>query len=66
MVRDDLEKEDERTIEVESGSTVEDLLDSLEVEPQEVLVVRNGTIVTGRHELDEEDELKVMDVIAGG
>lgn len=42
------------------------MLEELEVEPQEVLVSRDGTILTGKHEVEEGDRLKVMDVIAGG
>jgi len=38
----------------------------LEVEPEEVLVARNGTIITSNHELEDGDEVRVMDVIAGG
>lgn len=36
------------------------------IERQEVLVSRNGTILTDNHELDDGDELEIVDVIAGG
>lgn len=66
FIRDDLEEEIERTVEVEKGTTVDVFLKSEGVEPQEVLVSRNGTIISGRHELEEGDTITVMDVIAGG
>ena len=66
FVRDDLEEETEELVEVEEGVTVSEFLESRGVERQEVLVARNGTIVTGSHELDEGDILEVFDVIAGG
>jgi len=45
---------------------VDDFLDSQGIEREEVLVSRNGTIISGKHKLEDGDELKVMDVIAGG
>ena len=66
MIRDDLEAREEKKLEVENGANVEDVLKALEVEPQEVLVSRDGTILTEKHEIEDGDTLKVMDVIAGG
>lgn len=66
FVRDDLEEETKEKIEIEEGATVSQLLDSRGVERQEVLVSRNGTIISGKHVLEEDDTVKVMDVIAGG
>ncbi|MFB6208887.1 MAG: MoaD/ThiS family protein [Candidatus Nanohaloarchaea archaeon] len=66
IVRDDLESEEERELEVDEGLNVEDLLDELEVESEEVLVARNGSIISSNHQLEEGDEIRVMDVIAGG
>lgn len=66
FIRDDLEKEVEKTVEVEEGRTVDEFLDESGVEREEVLVSRNGTIISGRHELNDGDTIKVMDVIAGG
>lgn len=65
-MRDDLESEEDFEIEVESGKDVEQLLEDRGIEQEEVLVARNGTIISGKHELEEGDVLKVMDVIAGG
>lgn len=66
MIRDELEEKTESKIEVEEGTGVDEFLDSQGIEREEVLVSRNGTIISGKHQLEEGDELKVMDVIAGG
>lgn len=66
FIRDDLEEEKKMNMEVEEGLTVDELLETEGVEREEVLVARNGTIISGRHELQQDDEVKVMDVIAGG
>ncbi|MFB6143694.1 MAG: MoaD/ThiS family protein [Candidatus Nanohaloarchaea archaeon] len=66
VVRDDLEKEESKEVELEKDARVDDLLETLELEPQEVLVSRDGKILTGKHTLQDGDTLKVMDVIAGG
>lgn len=66
FIRDDLEGEKEKEVEIDSGMTVDEFLDDRGVEREEVLVARNNTIISGRHELEDGDEIKVMDVIAGG
>lgn len=65
-MRDDLENEKEKKLEVEEGLMVDELLDREGIERQEVLVSRNGTIISGKHELEDEDKIRVFDVIAGG
>lgn len=42
------------------------LLEEQGIERQEVLVSKNGTIVTDNHSIEEGDEIRIMDVIAGG
>lgn len=66
VVRDDLEEEKERELELPDSADVEEVLEELGVEPQEVLVSRDGTILTEKHEIKPDDRLRVMDVIAGG
>ncbi len=61
-----MEEEVEKTVEVDEGTSIDEFLDSRNIERQEVLVSRNGTIISGKHELEDGDEIKVMDVIAGG
>lgn len=53
-------------MEVEEGTTVDDFLEDRGIEREEVLVARNGAIISGRHILEPGDTVKVMDVIAGG
>lgn len=45
---------------------MKELLDKQDIERQEVLVSKNGTIVTDNHEIENGDKIKIMDVIAGG
>ena len=65
-MRDDLENEKEKELDVDEGLMVDELLDSQGIERQEVLVSRNGTIISGKHELEDGDKVRVFDVIAGG
>jgi sulfur carrier protein ThiS len=65
LTRDDLE--DEKNLEIETeAETVRELLDERGIQSQEVLVSRDGTIITGEHELEDGDDLRIFDVIAGG
>ena len=66
MIRDDLDEKKEKTVELDEDTNVSDFLDSQGIERQEVLVSRNGTIISGSHILEEGDEVEVFDVIAGG
>jgi sulfur carrier protein ThiS len=66
IVRDDLETEERKELELEKGTDVKQLLEDQGIERQEVLVSKNGTIVTDNHEIEDGDSLKIMDVIAGG
>lgn len=65
-MRDDIDEELVKTIEIEEGSYVDDLLRREGIEPQEVLVSRDDTILSGRHQLNDGDEIEVFKVIAGG
>ncbi|MFB6199524.1 MAG: MoaD/ThiS family protein [Candidatus Nanohaloarchaea archaeon] len=61
-----MDSEKQRTVEVDEEVTVSEFLDSEGVNPEEVLVARNGTIISSTHVLEENDTIRVMDVIAGG
>lgn len=65
LTRDDLEEEKTLKIETDAG-TVNEFLEEQGIESQEVLVSRDETIITGEHEIQDGEELKVFDVIAGG
>jgi len=66
MVRDDLEERKESSFEVEEDITVADFLDNQGIERQEVLVSRDGGIISETQVLEDGDEINVFDVIAGG
>lgn len=66
FIRDQIETETEETIKIDRGMTVDRFLETRGIEREEVLVSRNGTIISGKHQLESGDEIKVMDVIAGG
>lgn len=66
MIRDDLEERRESCFEVETGITVGDFLDAQGIERQEVLVSRDGGIISETQVLEEGDVINVFDVIAGG
>jgi thiamine biosynthesis protein ThiS len=66
LIRDDLDEKKEKTVTVDQGTSVSDFLRDQGIERQEVLVSRNGTIISGSHQLEDGDEVEVFDVIAGG
>jgi thiamine biosynthesis protein ThiS len=65
-VREGLEEEFEEDLELKEGTTASDLLEQKGIEKEEVLVARNGTIISSSHELESGDTVEVFDVIAGG
>lgn len=66
MVRDDLSDETVDNFEVSEGLKVGEFLDERGIERQEVLVSREGKIISETAELEDNDEINVFDVIAGG
>ncbi|WP_430827689.1 MoaD/ThiS family protein [Candidatus Nanohalovita haloferacivicina] len=66
LVRDDLEEEVERQVEVDRDISVQQFLKDEDIPVEEVLVSKNGTIISSRHELEDGDTIRVFDVIAGG
>lgn len=61
-----MEEKQEKEVDVESGIEVSEFLEGQGIERQEVLVSRNGTIISESHVLEDEDTVEVFDVIAGG
>lgn len=66
MIREDLHGDEERCLELDEGSRASDVLDCLDVNREEVLISRNGDIVSENAPLEDGDEVMVVDVIAGG
>jgi sulfur carrier protein len=56
----------DREVEVVGGRPVRAVLDELGVNPDTVLVIRAGELVTRETRLDDGDEIEVRPVISGG
>ena len=56
----------DREVEVVGGRAVRAVLDELGVNPDTVLVIRSGELVTRETRLGDEDEIEVRPVISGG
>jgi sulfur carrier protein len=56
----------DRDLEVAGERRVGEVLRELEIDPDTVLVIRGGTLVTRHEWLGEGDELEVRPVISGG
>lgn len=59
-------RQPKREITVEGISTVNRLLDSLDLNRESFLVIRNGTLVPGDGHLDDDDTIEVRPVVSGG
>ncbi len=56
----------DREVDVAGGRPVREVLDELGVNPDTVLVIRDGELVTREDRAAEGDELEVRPVISGG
>lgn len=56
----------DREVEVVGGRPVRAVLDELGVNPDTVLVIRGGALVTRETRLDDGDEIEIRPVISGG
>ena len=48
------------------ASTIKELLDKLNINPEEVLTVKNEQLVTLDTKITEKDSIKLLSVISGG
>jgi tRNA-5-methyluridine54 2-sulfurtransferase len=56
----------DRTVEVAGPATVRTVLDELDVNPETVLVIHEGELVTKDRELPDDAEVEIRSVISGG
>jgi sulfur carrier protein len=56
----------DRVVDVTGPRTVQALLQSLDIVPEAVLVIRDSTLLTRDERVSEEDELEVRPVLSGG
>lgn len=52
--------------ELEFSGVAKDLLQELHIGTEEVLIIRNGTLVTEDETLETTDEIRLLSVISGG
>ncbi len=55
-----------KSIEVSKGQTIESALKKLKINPQTVIVVKNGEVVPEQETLQDKDSLKILSVKLGG
>ncbi len=60
-----VERSDE-SIELSFEGTAKELMDELDVNPEAVLIVRNGDVVTEDAELSDDDEVEFRSIVSGG
>ena len=60
------ERENTTTKHTFSKNSVWELLSVLGINPETVLVVRNGEVITEQETLHDKDQLKILSVISGG
>jgi sulfur carrier protein len=56
----------DREVEVTGGQSVRDVLAELAVNPDTVLVIRAGELITREQRLGTDDEIELRPVISGG
>jgi sulfur carrier protein len=56
----------DREVELVGARTVQEVLAQLAIDPDTVLVIRDGELLTRRDRVREEDRLEIRPVISGG
>ena len=56
----------DREIELTGGRLLREVLQELAIEPDTVLVIREGELITRETRVDEDDVLEIRPVISGG
>ncbi len=60
-----IEKED-KLLELKKIKNVNELLNTLNINPSTVITVRNDEVVLEDEQLEDTDEIKILSVISGG
>jgi sulfur carrier protein len=60
-----IQKTQERK-ELKFKGDVEQLLSTLKINPESVIVTRNGELVLEDEKLDDKDEVEILQVVSGG
>ncbi len=55
-----------REVVLDGGRSVNQLLDTLDLNRESFLVIRNGTLIPGDARLDDADVIEIRPVISGG
>ena len=55
-----------KTVELEYGTSVADLLNKMKVNPVTVIVSRNSELILEDEKLNDNDEIRILSVISGG
>ena len=55
-----------KTEELEFSGKASELLSKLKINSEEVLVVRNQSLITLDHDITDDDSIKLLSVISGG
>jgi sulfur carrier protein len=56
----------DREVELAGGRAIREVLEELGVDPDTVLVIRGGELVTRHERVGHDDELEIRPVISGG
>ncbi len=57
---------EKRTEEIKFSGTVTELLKKIKVNPETVLVTRNGELLTTEELVSDKDKINILSVISGG
>lgn len=55
-----------RDVEIDGPRSVRDLLQELDFNPETVIVIRQGALLTGDAALGSDDEIEIRPVVSGG
>ncbi len=61
-----IDTDQEWLVEVENGARIRDVLEKLDLNPEEYIVSRNGEVVAEDEEVGEDDLIILYPVVSGG